>query len=111
MCRDLFCKGSGVTGRTGVKTIYWDAPWSPLYGYKLINVGVRRPSLLFIALKMLVEMINQRYAIRSYHSALSIIDTKVDPDLGLDYICAKHGDPPQEERGGRPLPRVYRQWR
>ena len=78
---------------------------------QLINVGVRRPSLLVIALKMLVEMINQRYAVRSYHSALSIIDTKVDPDLGLDYICAKQGDPPQEERGGRPLPRVYRQWR
>ena len=63
------------------ETSYWDAPWSSLYGYKLANVGVGRSGSLVTALKMLVEVINQRYAVRSYHRDFSIIDAKVDPDV------------------------------
>jgi hypothetical protein len=44
-------------------------------------VGVGRPGSLVTALKMLVEVINQRYAVRSYHRDLSVIDAKVDPDV------------------------------
>ena len=70
-----------VEKKEGKHTFYWDAPWSSLYGYKLANAGVGRPDSLVTDLKMLVEVINQRYAVRSYHRDFSVIDAKVDPDV------------------------------
>ena len=64
-----------------VETSYWDAPDSSIYDYKLTGVGAGRPGSLVTALKLLVEVINQRYAVTSYHRDFSIIDAKVDPDV------------------------------
>ena len=64
-----------------IETSYWDAPSSSLYGYKLTNVGVGRPGSLVTALKLLVEVINQRYAVRNYRPDFSVIDANVDPHI------------------------------
>lgn len=64
-----------------IECSYWDRPGSSIYGYNLTNVGVGKPGSIISAMKLLVEVINQRYAVRSYNRQFHIIDPRVDPEV------------------------------
>lgn len=64
-----------------VETSYWDKPGANVYGYALHDVGVGRPGSIISALRLLVEVVNQRYAHPDYDRAFHFIDASVDPDV------------------------------
>lgn len=64
-----------------VECNYWDRPGSSVYGYPLPGVGMGRGGSLMESLKLLVEVLNQRYASRpgAYDPNFYLISPKLDP--------------------------------
>lgn len=64
-----------------IETSYWDKPGAVIYGYKLRDVGAGQRGSLMTTLKLLVEVINQRYAVKDFDPNFYFIDKHVDPDV------------------------------
>jgi hypothetical protein len=64
-----------------IETSYWDAQGASIYGYGLRDVGAGRRGSIMTALKLLAEVVNQRYAVNDYDRTFNVIDVGVDPDV------------------------------
>ncbi len=64
-----------------IETSYWDAQGASIYGYGLRDVGAGRRGSIVTVLKLLAEVVNQRYAVKDYDKTFNVIDVGVDPDV------------------------------
>jgi hypothetical protein len=66
-----------------IETSYWDGNGASIYGYPLVDVGVDAPGSIMPALRLLVEVLHQRYAVPgdAYDRDFHVIDAGVDPDV------------------------------
>lgn len=66
-----------------VETSYWDKPDSRVYGYSLPFVGAGRPGSVVEVMKLLIEVVNQRYATPSYNKSFFAVSRDLDPHVSF----------------------------